>query len=55
MSKRVLFMSTNELNFIQEVLDRYSKAKPDFRGSCWRIIKNIDEQCGGSYPKNYNW
>lgn len=55
MVEKVLIFSTRELNYIQEIMDKYSQIKPEYQKVCWYMIKNIDSQAGGNYPKNYTW
>lgn len=55
MSEKVLFFSRQELNYIQTILDKYSVSHPEYKSVCWYIIKSIDSQAGGCYPRNYNW
>ena len=55
MADKVLVLSTRELNYIQEIMDKYSQIRPEYNKVCWYIIKTIDSQAGGNYPKNHTW
>jgi len=50
-----VFISKHDIDFIQKALEYYGLAKKDYNKNAWRIIKNLDNQCGGNYPKNYIW
>ena len=45
----VLFFSKGQVDYIQGILAKHNR-KYD-----WFLIKNIDEQSGGKYGKNYSW
>ena len=53
--ERVLFMSKSMLNHIQMVMDDDAKRNPSHSKINWFVIKSIDNQAGGNYPKNYTW
>ena len=53
--QKVILLTKHELNYIQEILDKYSQIRPEYKKVCWYMIKNIDNQAGGSYPNNHTW
>jgi len=52
---KMIEFSKRELTYIQEIMDRYSQIKPEYKKICWYIIKSIDNQAGGNYPNNHTW
>lgn len=45
----VLFLSKGQIDYIQSILAKHDR-KYD-----WALIKNIDNQTGRKYVKNYTW
>ena len=52
-----VFLTKHEWDYIQRKLDGYTdnRVKLGDKKFEWSLLKKIDSQLGGNYPKNYTW